>query len=89
MRDIRELYCNTRAKVIEGITKDITNIGKEMDRYQGEAVTTRSAFAYDEANVCRLTSKIEEVSERSKGDGAYWKEYIDRCHIGEVEGPED
>lgn len=53
-----------------------------MDRPQDEAVTTRSAFAYDEANVCRLTSKIEEVSEKSNGDGADWKEYIDRCHIG-------
>ena len=53
-----------------------------MDRPQDEAVTTRSAFAYDEANVCRLTSKIEEVSEKSNGDGADWKEYIDICHIG-------
>ena len=54
---------------IRGIGKDVSNLGKELERDQDEVGTSGAAFASSEAEVFRIASKIEGVRERSKGGG--------------------
>ena len=54
---------------VRGIGKDISNLGKELERDQDEVGTSGAAFAFSQAEVFRIASKIEGVRERSKGGG--------------------
>ena len=54
---------------VRGIGKDISNLGKELERDQDEVGTARAALVSSEAEVCRIASNIEGVRERSKGGG--------------------
>ena len=48
MREARERECNTRAKSAGRLSKDITNMGKELERDQDKAGTDGAAFASSE-----------------------------------------
>ena len=63
-------------------------MGKDMDRERDKVGTSDADFASVKAKLCRLASKLEESRERPKGDGDYWKDTLDRGHVGEGEGPE-
>ena len=52
---------------VRWIGKDVSNLGKELERDKDEVGTSGAAFASSEAEVFRIASKIEGVRERSKG----------------------
>ena len=53
MREARERECNTRPKAVGGISKDINNLGKELERDQDESGTDGSAIASSNSKVRR------------------------------------
>ena len=52
---------NVRAKAAGGLSEDITDLEKELERNRDEAGTTGSVFASSKANLCRLVSNIDGV----------------------------
>ena len=58
MIEARERECNTRAKAVIGIIKEITDLGKELERDHAKAKTTRDAFTSTKDKVRRLTTNI-------------------------------
>ena len=58
-REAREIECNTRTKYVGGINEDMTNMKKDMERYQDEAVRAGTTFASAKAELCRLSSNID------------------------------
>ena len=61
VREEREREFNDRVKAIGGINEEITNLGKDLERYQEEAETDGAAFASAEAEICRHASDLYEV----------------------------
>ena len=61
MREVREREFNSRAKAIGGLIKDITNLGKEMERDQDEAGIDGDAFASADTEVHRHASDLYGV----------------------------
>ena len=70
MREARERECNTMVKAVGWIRKDITDLGKDLERYHGEAGIYGDAFASTQAKLCRHNSDIDRVMEQSKGDNS-------------------
>ena len=62
---------------------------KDLEREHDEARTDRAAFVSAKANVCRLSSEIDGVRERSEGSEFDWKDAVDRGLGGKGKGPED
>ena len=87
-REAREIECNTRTKYVGGINEDMTNMKKDMERYQDEAVRAGTTFASAKAELCRLSSNIDGARGKPEGDEADRKDDIDRRHGGEGKGPE-
>ena len=61
VRYARERGCNARFKAASGIIKEITDLGRELEREEDEAGTVGTAFASDEDKVFSIASKIKGV----------------------------
>ena len=44
VREVRERECNARTKAVGGISEDIADMGKELERYQGKVGTDGAAL---------------------------------------------
>ena len=71
MRETSDREFNSRFKAVGGISKNITNLGKYLERDQDEVGKDGAAFVSTEAEVCRHASNIDGVKERSEGGNAY------------------
>ena len=78
MREARDRECNSRAEVIIGINNKLTDMENELDSYQDESGISSSSLVSTEVEacmiasyikVCRIASKLDGVSECSKGVG--------------------
>ena len=58
MREARDRECNTRAKDVGGISEDISNTRKELERDQYEEGTDGDTFMSAEAEVHRHAYNI-------------------------------
>ena len=54
LRETRERECNSRPKAIGGISEEITDMGKYMERDQDKAGADGDAFTSSKANVCLI-----------------------------------
>ena len=79
---------NSRSKAAGGISEDINNTGEELERDHDEERMDGTAFASTKSELCRLTSEINGVRERSEGGEADWNGAVDKGHVGEGEGSE-
>ena len=61
VREARERECNIRAKATGGLSEEITDLGKGLDRDQDESGIDGAAFASAEDKVCRHDSNIYRV----------------------------
>ena len=58
VREGRERDCKSRSEDIIGISEEITDLGKDLDRDQEKAGTDGAAFVSAKDEVCRLTSQL-------------------------------
>ena len=79
VRGANERECNSRAKSVRGLSKDIIDLGEELERYQEESGTSKNALSSAKAKVCRLAFEINRVRERSEWTNSYQKAAIDRA----------
>ena len=86
VREPRNRECNSRARAVVGISKYITNLWKELERYPDELGRSGAAFASTKADLCSIDSNINGVRERSEEGEADWKGAVDRGRVGEEEG---
>ena len=70
-----------RAKAFGDINKYMENLGKEMERKRGEAITDGASIVYAKAKAQRFASEIEGARERSKGDDANQRATVDRTDV--------
>ena len=88
VRESRERECNTRSKAVRGISKEITNLGKDLDMDQDESGTSGTVFVSAKDDLCRLVFDIDELRARSKGGSDVQKYAVDSGCRGGGEGPE-
>ena len=79
VRGANERERNFRAKSVRGLSKDITDLEEELERYQEVAGTSSAALLSAKVKVCRLAFEINRVRERSKWTNSYQKAAIDRA----------
>ena len=58
VREAREREFKDRVKAVRGISEEIKNLGKELERYQEEAETDGDAIASAEDDICRHAPNI-------------------------------
>ena len=61
MREARDRECNTRAKDVGGISEDISNTRKELERGHDEEGTDGDTFMSSEAEIRRHAYNIYGV----------------------------
>ena len=81
-REARERECNIRENSVGGIIKEITNLGKDLERYQDKVVTYGSTLTYAGDKICRTASDIKGVRDWSKGANDDLKDAVDRGRGG-------
>ena len=59
VRERRDRNTNSRSEAVEGLNKEMVNMGKELERDGGKVEMPRSTLVYIKARVFRLASKID------------------------------
>ena len=61
VREVRDSVFNTSTKAVGGISEEITDLGKDLEREQDKAGTSGSTFVSSKDKVCRITSYLDGV----------------------------